>query len=172
MGLTGDGGLAGRIRLLRHHGLDLRGEAVLPGYTARLDALQAAVLLAKWPFLDGWTKKRQDNARRYREALAGRAGFQSAGKPGEHVYHQFSIRVADRERVQEGLGREGIPSAVYYPPPLHLQQAYRHYGSGPGSLPVAESLAREVLSLPVCPALAADHQRLVIEALDALLPRG
>lgn len=172
MVLTDDRELAGRVRQLRHHGQDDTGVVHVIGYTARLDALQAAVLQAKLPFLEVWNNRRAANAARYREALQGLVRFQEAGLPGEHAWHQCTIRVADRDGLRAALAAAGIPTAVYYPRPLHLQPAFAAYGGGPGSLPHAEAAASEVLSLPVCPFLTADNREAVIREIVRFLTRG
>ena len=85
----------------------------------------------------------------------------------EHVYHQYTVRVPHRDAVQQRLADAGVPSTVYYPQPMHLQKMYAHLGGRPGSLPVAERTADEVLSLPVYPELTAAQIQRVAEALGA-----
>ncbi len=160
LGGYGDGGMivtdsepmATRLRSLRGHGTvrhKYRSEE--QGWNSRLDELQAAILRVKLRHLDAWKSGRQANARRYDELLVRIPGVTPPRvAPGcEHVYHQYTIRVPNRDLVQQHLAAQGIASTVYYPVPLHLQKMYASLGGRPGSLPAAERAAQEVLSLPI-----------------------
>jgi dTDP-4-amino-4,6-dideoxygalactose transaminase len=194
LGACGEGGMvttarqevAARVRLLRDHGQSEKYVHAEEGYNGRLDALQAAILRVKLKRLPAWNERRRALAARYRERLgevatASRAGRGGAGRdqaglvlpeeaPGSrHVYHQFVIRVKDRDRVRAALQEKGIETAVHYPIPLHRQPCYAWMGLGEGSFPEAERAAREVLSLPLYPELTEEQVDRVCETLRAMV---
>jgi len=163
LGAWGDGGavvtnrsdLAARVRLLRSHGERPRYRHRAIGSTARLDGLQAAVLRAKLPRLDGWNAERREAAVELRRALEG-TGVALPAAPaegGDHVYHLFVVQAEDRDALRAGLAERGIASAVHYPVPVHRTDAYAHLGWAEGSLPVAERLAGRICSLPIFPGM-------------------
>ena len=164
--LTNDQGLADRARSLRGHGGRVKYHHEELGVNSRLDELQAAVLRVKLPHLETWISNRRAVAQRYNEAFS-RAGFAVPRDPagGRHVYHQYTIRVEDRDRVQEELRAAGVQTMVYYPVPLHMQKVHAMLGQGEGSFPHSERAAREVISIPMFPELAPDVQDGVIEAV-------
>jgi dTDP-4-amino-4,6-dideoxygalactose transaminase len=124
------------------------------GYCSRLHAIQAATLLAKLPHLDGWTDARRRNAETYRYLLSDIDVVLPTEEPhSKHVYHQFTVRCSERDQLREYLKSMEIDTGVYYPNPLHLEEAYRYLGYKHGDLPEAERACREVLSLPVFPEL-------------------
>jgi len=160
LGAFGDGGLAAtqdptlgeRILRLRTYGGRDRYLHEELGFNSRLDEIQAAILRVKLRYLAEWNSRRQAIAVRYRKGLAGLG----VGLPEElpdtiHAYHQFTIRVPDRDGMQKRMADLGVRTTVYYPVPLHLQPMYRDLGYGPGDFPEAERAAREVLSLPIYP---------------------
>ncbi len=167
LGAFGDGGIvltsmeeiAKRVRQLRAHGA--QGGPYfyrVPGYCSRLDEIQAAILRVKLPHLDEWNERRRQNARRYFERLHATCAVLPETAPDNlHTYHQFTIRHRQRDALQRYLQRHGIATAVYYPLPLHLQEAYRNLGYRPGDFPHAERAAQEVLSLPVHPELSEEQ---------------
>ena len=168
LGAAGDAGMivtsspdmAARLRSLRAHGTTKHKYlSEEQGWNSRLDELQAAILRVKLRHLEEWTAARQAHAARYDQALAPVRGVTRPGVgPGRtHVYHQYTIRVAERERVQRFLAGQGISSTVYYPVPLHLQPMYAHLRYEPGSLPQTERAALEVLSLPLYPELKSEQ---------------
>ena len=178
LGGYGDGGmmvtnseeLAASLRALRGHGTKRhKYMSEQQGWNSRLDELQAAILRVKLRHLDDWKRGRQAVAARYSELLPGLAGVVTpkVAVGCEHVYHQYTIRVPHRDAVQQRLADSGVPSTVYYPVPMHMQKMYAHLGAKPGSLPVAEQAAGEVLSLPVYPELTAAQISRVAEALAA-----
>lgn len=179
LGAYGDGGLiatadealAARIRSLRAHGGRVKYHHEELGLNSRLDEMQAAVLRIKLPRLDGWNEARRAVAARYRAGLADLPGLALPGesRDGTPVYHQFTIRVQERDRVQKALQEAGIMTMVYYPVPLHLQQVHAPMGHKPGDFPAAEKAAAEVLSLPMYPELDAETQDRVIEAVRQVL---
>jgi dTDP-4-amino-4,6-dideoxygalactose transaminase len=171
MVVTDDAGLAQRIRALRAHGGRKKYYHEEIGLNSRLDELQAAILRVKLPHLEQWTQGRRAVAGRYDAAFAAEPGLQIPfEEPGcRNVYHQYTIRTARRDELQETLRTAGIGTAVYYPMPLHLQPAYAHLGGKPGDLPQAEAAAESVLSLPISPELASSDQECVTDAIRAFL---
>ena len=169
MVVTGNEETAARLRRLRVHGGRQMYHHEEVGYNSRLDSLQAAVLHAKLPHLEGWSAARRENARFYDEALAGLPGIQTpVARPGnESIYNQYTIRVTDgrRDALGEFLRERGIGSAVYYPVPLHLQDCFAYLGYEEGDFPESERASREVLSLPVYPELTAEQRGYVAAAI-------
>ncbi|HEY7375557.1 MAG TPA: DegT/DnrJ/EryC1/StrS family aminotransferase [Polyangia bacterium] len=158
MVLTGDAELAERVRAIRVHGARAAHAHATIGGNFRLDELQAAVLRVKLPSLPAWTRRRQEIARRYRQAWA----ETPLGLPPADAgcaWNQFVVRVPDGRRAQLAarLASRGIDTAVYYPTPLHLQPALAHLGGRPGQLPRAEAACREVLAVPAHAELSPDE---------------
>ena len=175
--VTNDPALAERIRLLRSHGERPRYHHRLPGGTSRLHALQAAVLRVKLARLDDWNAERRRLGAALRDALDGCPWATPPAPPardGDHVFHVFAVTAADRPRLRAELDDHGIATAVHYPIPIHLQQAYADLGMGRGSLPVAERLAERVCSLPLFPGMTPrelDRVAQAVWALDAVAVR-
>ena len=169
---TDDDALAALVKSLRVHGSTATYFHDRVGGNFRMDALQAAVLSVKLPRLDGWIERRRAIAKRY-DALfadAARAGrlVLPVEAPGRrHVYHQYVVRVADRNALKARLAERGIGSSVFYPVPLHLQKCFGSLGYEQRSLRKTEQACREVLSLPVYPELTAAEQGTVIDAVTA-----
>jgi dTDP-4-amino-4,6-dideoxygalactose transaminase len=153
--VTGDAQLASRVRALREHGQAVKGTHLSVGWTARLDTIQAAVLLRKLPLLDRWNVERRAAADWYREALAevGDLVLPAVGDASVPVWHVYVVRTADPIALGNHLRAHGIHTGRHYSEPPHLSAAYASLGHGPGSFPVAEALAREVLSLPMFPGI-------------------
>ncbi|MBM4031789.1 MAG: DegT/DnrJ/EryC1/StrS family aminotransferase [Planctomycetes bacterium] len=163
---TDDAALAERLACLRVHGAKQKYYHDEVGLNSRLDALQAAVLRVKLPYLDAWSAQRALNARRYDELLAGAKVVTPVAKPyGRHVFNQYTIRAANRDGLQKHLGAREIGNAIYYPVPLHLQKCFAALGYAPGSLPEAERAAREVLSIPIYPELSEPMARHVAASI-------
>ncbi len=165
--LTDDVELADRITLLRTHGAQPKYHHVTIGGNFRLDAIQAAVLRAKLDHLASAVAARRAHAAAYR-ALFAAADLGAVRLPAhhpEHAYHQFVIRVRERDSLREHLARHGIGTEIYYPEPLHLQPCFRELGYGAGSLPIAEAACREVLALPIHPALAPSASAHVVDKI-------
>jgi dTDP-4-amino-4,6-dideoxygalactose transaminase len=165
--LTNDRALADRVTLLRSHGARPKYHHVAVGGNFRLDAIQAAVLSAKLPHLAEWTTARRARAARYREAFAS-AGIAEVRLPVDdpaHVYHQFVIRAPARDLLRAHLSSAGIGSEVYYPAPLHRAPALDSIPYRAGQCPRAEAACREVLALPIHPALPLDAPGRVVEAI-------
>ncbi|MDO8677376.1 MAG: DegT/DnrJ/EryC1/StrS family aminotransferase [Acidobacteriota bacterium] len=176
LGGFGDGGLvtstsddlARRLRLIRNHGMEPKYYHHLVGANFRIDALQAAVLRVKLPYLSGWSDARRTNATRYR------ALFADAGLPvtmpveapdRTHIYNQFVIRAPERDRLRAHLDAAGIGTEVYYPVPFHLQACFAGLGYKAGAFPVAEAAARQSLALPIYPELTEAQQAAVVGAI-------
>lgn len=178
LGAAGDGGLittndaplAGRLRLIRVHGTRQKYHCEILGTNSRLDALQAAILRAKLPYLPEWTRRRQQSASHYHElfahsGLGKRLTLPSCPADRTHVFNQYVIRCPDRDSLREFLRMRGIPSEIYYPVPLHLQSAFAFLGYGQGAFPHAEAASRETLALPIYPELQPAHRELVVKAV-------
>jgi dTDP-4-amino-4,6-dideoxygalactose transaminase len=172
--VTDDGALAEKLRLLRGHGAARKYHHELVGGNFRLDALQAALLLAKLPHLSEWEEERRAIAAFYGRELAGLGGLAlPAARAGErHVYNQYVVRTARRGALAAALTAEGIASAVYYPEPLHLQPCFAHLGYRPGDLPNAERACREALALPIDPLLTEDERTKIAAAARRAMEEG
>jgi len=175
---TSDEKIAARLRSLRNHGMTRRYYHDEMGWNARMDAIQAAVLEVKLRHLAGWNQQRRQRAARYDELFhaAGLVSDRSVAQGivlpwtdprAEHVFHQYVIRAPRRDALREYLAQSGIGSEIYYPVPLHLQDALSDLGYRPGDFPEAEAAAREVLALPIYPELRDDEQQAVVEAIRA-----
>ncbi len=165
--VTRDGDRAARLRKLRTHGGAKQYHHEEIGTNSRLDALQAAVLRAKLPSLASWNAARRRHAAAYTDALADLEGVvtPTVDATNEHVFHQYTLRVRERDRLRAHLAARGVGTAVYYPRPLHLQECFAALGYGEGDLPEAERACREVVSLPVYPELTSEQQAVVIDAV-------
>ena len=169
--ITNDAALAERVRVLGAHGSAIKYQHDVVGSNARMDTVQAVVLNAKLKRLAGWNELRRQAADRYGELLAEVPGvLVPRSAPGnEDVWHLYVIRVAERDRVLGSLNEAGIGAGIHYPYPLHLTKAFAHLGYGPGSFPVAELAATQILSLPLYPHMGADAQQYVVEQLAKAL---
>jgi len=170
LGAFGDGGLvttntetlAKKLRILRDHGQNPRYFYKMVGGNFRLDGIQAAVLTVKLRYLDEWNKKRRQNAAFYDDIFSD-SPVRSPKIDSNNVciYHQYTITVPERDRLQKFLAENQISSAVFYPKPLHLQECFGELGYRPGDLPIAERLCDEVLSLPIYPELSQEQMEYV-----------
>ena len=169
MVVTSDEKLADSLRSLRVHGGKPKYYHPVIGGNFRLDALQAAVLRVKLPYLEAWTAKRRENAARYRNLIT-RADLldwitlpqDSAG----HIYNQFNIRVPHRDQLRDFLNERGVGTEIYYPLPLHLQECFQQLNYRPGDFPHAEAAAQESLALPIYPELTEEQQRYVVGVIQ------
>jgi dTDP-3-amino-3,4,6-trideoxy-alpha-D-glucose transaminase len=171
--VTDDADLAERVRLLRSHGEQPRYHHKMVGTTARLDALQAALLRVKLGRLEEVNERRRALGARLGEAVAANPALelpQPAVPGGDHVYHLFVVRTAHRDALRAHLERHGVAMAVHYPFPVHRTEAYTFLGQGPGSLPAAERLAQEICTLPLFPAMTEDELDRVVEAIRTFAP--
>lgn len=179
LGAYGDGGavttasasIADNVRALRNHGGQRRYEHLVIGTNSRLDSLQAVVLSAKLRRLDAWNAERRRLADRYTAALRDAPGVTTplVVEGNEPVWHQYVVRVADRDRVVDDLVAAGVGAAVHYPRPIHLLPAFAYLGHGPGDFPLAERFAEQILSLPIYPGLSDDDQDYVLASVESAL---
>jgi dTDP-4-amino-4,6-dideoxygalactose transaminase len=173
--------IAERARMLRQHGMRRRYYHDEIGWNTRMDGFQGAVLGVKLKYVDGWNQARRTVAKRY-NALFRAAGLAEAGPypvhgvvlphevPGSHhVWHQYVIRTSSRDQLREFLAARKIGSEIYYPVPLHQQEALKGLGYAESSFPEAERAAREVLALPIFPELREDEQQTVVAAIAEFL---
>ena len=171
---TDDLALAERVRALREHGQRRKYHHDEPGYTARLDTIQALVLLNKLPALDAWNAQRRSVASAYLDALAGVGDVVLPPVPAgsEPVWHLFVIRTAEPEALAAFLGERGVATGRHYPQPIHMTGAYRHLGHRLGDFPVAERLAREGLSLPIYPGMSDAQLEAVVAGVRGFFAAG
>ena len=175
LGCFGDGGacftqdeaLAKRMRQIRVHGQDRKYHHPLIGINGRMDTLQAAVLLAKLEAFDEEIAERRRIGARYTDLLQEVVATPVVEPHNTCVYAQYTIQVENRKVLQARLQSEGIPSAVHYPIPLHLQPAFASPDAGRGSFPQAEAAAERVVSLPMHPYLREDDQQKIVQAVSA-----
>ncbi len=171
MVVTNDDGLAERMRMLRAHGWKKKYFPEILGYNSRLDELQAAILRVKLAHVEKWNQRRGEIARCYTEELKTLEGVVTPVEPadGKHVYHLYTLRLAERDRVRAGLKESGIASDVYYPQPLHLTEPCRKLGYQERDFPVAEEASREALSIPLYPEMSEDQIRTVIRSIREMV---
>jgi dTDP-4-amino-4,6-dideoxygalactose transaminase len=152
---TNDASVAERTRRLRNYGERAKYDHVVKGVNSRLDGLQAAFLSVKLAHLPAWNEARLDHADEYAAELAGVGDLvlQKRAPDSTHVYHLFVVETPERDALREHLTDRGIQTGIHYPIPIHLQEAYRDLGLGPGAFAQAERLARQSLSLPMYPEL-------------------
>ena len=163
---TDDGELAERVRLLREHGMKVRYHHDVVGYNFRMTDISAAIGLAQLPKLPAFNERRRAIAARYDAELRG--VITPSVRPGvTHAYHQYTLRVNERDAFAEALKARGVGSAIYYPIPVHRQKPFLAIGYGHETLPVTERLTAQVLSIPVHPSLSDDEVSAVIDAVNA-----
>lgn len=169
--VTGDAGLAERVRRLRSHGGRTAYQHPEVGGNFRLDTMQAAILSAKLPHLEEWHRRRRARAAYYDERLAAVPGLDlpvPAWGRARHTYHQYVVRVPERrDALRAHLASRGIDTMVYYPVPLHRQPCFRRLGHAAGAFPHSEDAAARSLALPIYPELTPAAQDRVIEEIDA-----
>jgi dTDP-3-amino-3,4,6-trideoxy-alpha-D-glucose transaminase len=180
LGALGDGGavctddawLAARVRRLRNLGQRSKGDHVQLGYNERLDGLQAAVLRAKLPYLDGWNAARRQHAIRYRELLPDGLRLLTERPESPCIYHLFPVRVTHRDAVAASLSLNGIESGVHYEPAVHQHPLWNGYELRHGPVSRAEAWAAEEISLPMHPDLEPQEIERVAEAMHAVFTCG
>jgi dTDP-4-amino-4,6-dideoxygalactose transaminase len=196
MVVTNDAERAAKVACLRAHGAKPKYYHRLLGGNFRLDALQAAVVSAKFPHLDGWTARRNQNAERYNRLFA-ESGLEVAGSrdwaasrptPGaiaggpqlvlpsvttdRHVFNQYVIRLSARDALKAALQRDGVGTEVYYPVPMHLQDCFAGLGHAAGDFPESEAAAKETLALPIYPELNDDQAAYVVASIRKFFDRA
>jgi len=174
LGAYGEGGaitttradVAATCRTLRDWGRGQRYEHRVKAFNYRMDGIQGAILRVKLRHLEAWTERRRQVAEWYATALDQDTVRLPQARPGcRHVYHVYAVRIDDREKLREALDNRGIQTGVHYPIPVHLQPAHADLGYHAGDFPVAEQVAREVLSLPIFPEMTREQVQTVAEAV-------
>jgi len=179
LGSFGDGGMVTtndeevfqRLKIMRTHGSQPKYYHKVIGGNFRLDDLQAAILLVKFNYLEGWTERRRENARIYRELFA-RKGIEGIEPPvenkGRHIYNQFVIEIGQKRDVLKGyLTDQGIGCEIYYPVPLHIQECFRYLGYRPEDCPVSVEAAAKTIALPIYPELRYEQIEYVVEKISS-----
>jgi dTDP-4-amino-4,6-dideoxygalactose transaminase len=172
--VTDDHGLAAGVRALREHGQTGRYRHHVDGYTARLDTIQALVLLRKLAFLDRWNEERREAAAIYTAELdtIGDLRLPPVAPASEPVWHLYVVRTADPTRLVGFLAERGIETGRHYAEPPHLSPAYVRLGYARGAFPVAEALAGESLSLPLFAGIRYEQLQAVVTAVADFFERG
>lgn len=172
MVVTNDEALAGKLRMLRVHGIERRYFHDLHGYNSRLDELQAAILRVKLPRLNDWNTRRAAVAARYSEGLGGLPVELPVTAPdNSHVFHVYAVLTDRRDELQKSLADRGVPTLIYYPQPLHQQKVYEDLGYHPGDFPVAEDVSRRILPLPMYPELTDEQVDYVVARVKEFFGR-
>ncbi len=177
LGCYGDGGMIitndeeiyTKVKRLRVHGSDQKYQHLVLGFNSRLDELQAAILRVKFREIDQGRKLRIKNAGKYNRRLKGKLSTPYKEKSALHVYNQYTIRVKNRSKIQNGLKAMGVATAVHYPIPLHQQEVYQHLNYADTELPESSIAGKEVLSLPIFPAMTSEQINYVCQCLEELL---
>jgi len=171
MVVTNSAELAARVRTLRNHGQAAKYLSSEPGWNSRLDEIQAAILRVKLRHLSNWQRARRSHAAEYNRLFSQIPGVMPPLAPEsfEHVYHQYTIRIEQRDALQKFLNERKIGSTVYYPYPLHLQPLYASLGHQAGDFPHAERAAQQVLSLPMYPELRKEQIARVAENINTFI---
>jgi len=184
LGGFGDGGMVTmasgelfeRVKTLRVHGSQSKYYHKIIGGNLRLDALQAAIVLAKLKYLDGWTKKRRTNAQTYNQLFRGKGLTDQLIIPPEvvpyHVYNQYVVRIKNkRDELRKYLADNNVATEIYYPLPLHLQECFTSLGYKKGDFPESEKAADETIALPVFPELTPEQLNYVVEIIVHFMER-
>ena len=174
LGACGEGGAvvtnnaehADTVRTLRDWGQRGKYNHVIHGFNYRMEAIQAALLSVKLPYLERWTEARRQHAAHYGDLLRDSGiGLPAEARGTRHVFHAYAVELSDRDSTQQHLQRAGIATGIHYPVPVHLQPAYASLGYRRGDFPVAERFARSTLSLPLYPELQREQVERVVHAL-------
>jgi dTDP-4-amino-4,6-dideoxygalactose transaminase len=172
--VTNNADLKQKMDVLRDHGQSKKYHHSVVGWNGRMDGIQGAALSVKLKKLAQGNESRRDHARRYTELLDGLESIvlPTTAADRTHVFHIYALRVPRRDEMIAALGKQGIACGIHYPIPVHLQEAYRFLGLGPGSFPVAEKCANEFVSLPMFPELTPEQVNTVAHAVRAWLERS
>ncbi len=167
MVLTNREELSEKVRMLIDHGQKEKYHHEFEGWNFKMDGFQAAILNVKLNYLDDWNEDRRQNAYYYNELLSGLENIITPIEMpyGKHIYHLYVVRVNEREKFQTFLKESQIGTSIHYPIPLHLQRAYQYLGYKEGDFPVAEKVAKEVISLPMFPELTKHEIEYVCEKI-------
>jgi len=174
LGAFGDAGLVvtnnvdlyKNMYMLRNHGSDKKYEHSLIGLNSRLDEIQAAILLVKLKYLDVFLHMRKEIAKRYSEKINRVMKKPKIYEDREHTFHQYCIEIDQRDKLSDYLKENGISSAIYYPVPLHLQNAFSYLNYKAGDFPVAEKTAKRILALPISPTMSIEIQEKIITVVN------
>jgi dTDP-4-amino-4,6-dideoxygalactose transaminase len=171
---TNDRDLADKMKMYREHGQQKKYYHDVVGWNGRMDGLQGAVLSVKLKYLERSNESRRRVARRYNELLADIDGIQvpREAEYAKHIYHIYSVRVADRNAVMKRLGDLKIGCGIHYPVPVHLQKAYANLGYKLGDFPVSEACASTFLSLPMFPEITDEQIQTVVSRFRSSLTPG
>lgn len=177
LGGAGDGGaittnidqLAEKLRILRNCGQKEKYNSILKGDNCRLDSIQAAILNVKLKYLDTWNEQRIEKAKLYSKLLEKHVITPYEKDDVKHVYHLYIIRSDIREKLMKDLNLNGISTKVYYPIPIHLQQAYQDLGYKQGDFPIAEKLSNEVLALAMFPELKKEEIEFIVKTIKEII---
>lgn len=177
LGAAGDGGMivvrkaeyAESLKMLRSHGWKKKYNALVVGYNSRLDTIQAAMLLVKLRYLDGWTLQRRANAEYYNQKLAG-VPVKTPVSRGNcyHIYNQYTIATEHRAELLSAFDKNQIGHEIYYPFPFHYLESYKSLNYSPGDFPISERASATVVSLPIYPELTRREQDRVIEVIQSV----
>lgn len=177
LGCFGDGGaiftqdkdLAEKIKIMTNHGQRIKYHHEVIGVNSRLDTIQAAILRVKLNYLNEYEHNRQEAAAYYDRALSQipLVKIPSRSKNSTHVFHQYTLRVEQRDQLKDYLEGNGIPTMIYYSVPLHFQKAYQQPGFGEGSFPVTEKLSKTVLSIPIHTELKLEEQDFICRMIKS-----
>lgn len=176
MCVTNDAALAAKLAKIRVHGMEPKYYHERIGGNFRIDELQAAVLVIKLRHLDAWSRARQENACFYFGAFE-QAGLKDivalpAALPGRHIYNQFVIRAAERDRLKAHLAAAGVGTEIYYPVPLHRQECFAYLGHAAADFPESERAAAETLALPIFPELSREQLQYVVDCIAQFFGRA
>lgn len=182
LGAMGDGGIAttnssfikDRMIALRNHGGAVRYYHDEIGVNSRLDEIQAAILRIKMNYINEWNEKRRENAYRYNELFSKYPEIETPKELDDTkcVYHQYTIKVENRDEVHKLLQEAGIGAMIYYPVPLHLQKVHEYLNVKEGSLPKTEANTKLVMSLPMFPELTEEEQKTVVDKVIECLQKS
>jgi dTDP-4-amino-4,6-dideoxygalactose transaminase len=171
--VTNNGDFAEKVRKLRKHGSGKTYYHDMIGYNSRLDAMQAAILNAKFPYLDRWSESRRKNAGYYNERFRRMKSIEipEVKEYNYHIYHQYTIKITEgkRDKLQDYLKENNIGTKIYYPLPLHLQPCFKYLGYKEGDFPVAEKMSKRVLSIPMFPELTENQLDYIIQHIERYL---
>ena len=170
LGCYGDGGMViakdqekyDKLKMIRNHGSQKKYLHGMIGVNGRLDTLQAAVLLVKLKHLDNWIESRIKIANNYSEQLKEYVTTPVIAEGYKHSFNYYALKTDKQEQLLAYLNENGIPTAVYYPIPLHLQEAFQDLGYKEGDMPVSEKTAKEIFSIPIYPEMTEEEQNIVI----------
>ena len=168
---TNDDALAEKMSMVRNHGCKVRHDHPMIGLNGRFDTLQAAILLAKFPYFEEEVAARHRLGQRYHQLLDGVCATPATLEGNTHVYAQYTLRVRERDALQAWAQQEGVPMAIYYPKCVHEQPIYRPYVSPGQTFPVSEKASKEVISLPMHPFLTEEEQTKVASVVRAFVER-